>query len=87
MEQTNLLLAQALDEYYMADPATQAEYIQHVKDMLERHEKYSVIGFDYAEAFVEAGKLFLNEIAGGNEGEINKIEATEGEIKNINNTL
>ena len=60
--QTNLLLAQALDEYFMADPATQQEYIQHVKDMLERHEKARVIGFDYAQEFVEAGKLFLNHI-------------------------
>ena len=73
MEQVNLLLAQALDEYHMADPATQQEYIQHVKDMLQRAANAEAIGFDYAQEFVEAGKLFLNEIAGKNEGEIKQI--------------
>lgn len=63
MEQTNLLLAQALDEYYTADPETQQEYIQHVKDMLERAAKANAIGFDYASEYVEAGKLFLEHIA------------------------
>jgi hypothetical protein len=66
MQQINLLVAQALDEYYMADPLTQKEYVQHVKDMLERYannEKIDEaidIGFEHE--YVEAGKLFLNHI-------------------------
>ena len=60
---TQQLLAQALEEYERADPATQQEYIQHVRDMLERHEKsVRIIDTGYAQEYVEAGKLFLEQV-------------------------
>lgn len=62
MQQINLLLAQALDEYERADTETQKEYIQHVKDMLSRYESLED-GMVFHSEYVEASRLFLNQIA------------------------